>query len=180
MNLKGQDILVLLKVVAIRRPIWSYNGLAVELGMSPSEVHAAVRRAKAARLAVQNGEKIVPSIRNLEEFLIYGVKYVFVPDRGALTRGMPTVYAAPPLNNMLMSSGEPPPVWPDPEGDVRGTGFSPIYKAVPKAARRDQQLYELLVLVDAIRGGQARERGIAVSELKERLRNYGKAMGSKY
>jgi hypothetical protein len=93
---------------------------------------------------------------------------------------MPTVYAAPPLNNMLTSSGEPPPVWPDPEGDVRGTGFSPIYKAVPKAARRDQQLYELLVLVDAIRGGQARERGIAVSELKERLRNYVKAMGSKY
>jgi hypothetical protein len=52
---------------------------------------------------------------------------------------------------------------------VRGTAFSPLYSAAPRAARSDPQLYELLVLVDAIRGGRARERDIAVKELKKRL-----------
>jgi len=181
MNLKAQDVLVLLKLVATHLPTWSYNILAVELGMSPSEVHAALRRAVAARLAVQINDKISPNIRNLEEFLVYGVKYVFVPDRGGITRGMPTAYAAPPLvDKFAPSTAEPPPVWPDTEGEARGTAFSPIYKAAPRAARQDVQLYELLVLVDAIRDGRARERQIAVTELRERLQRYGKASQSKY
>ncbi len=180
MNLKAQDVLVLLKIVAARRPTWSYNVLAIELGMSPSEVHAGVKRAVAARLAIQNNDKIVPNIRNLEEFLVYGIKYVFVPDRGGLTRGIPTGHAAPPLEDKFAPSGEPAPVWPDPEGKVRGIAFSPIYKAAPRAARQDNQLYELLVLVDAIRDGRAREREFAVTELKARLQHYGKATESKY
>ena len=109
---------------------------------------------------------------------VYGIKYVFVPDRGGLTRGMPTVHAAPPLEDKFAPSDDPAPVWPDPEGKVRGTAFSPIYKAAPMAARRDKQLYELLVLVDAIRDGRAREREIAVTELRGRLRRYGKATES--
>ena len=181
MNLKAQDVLVLLKLVATRLPTWSYNIFAVELGMSPSEVHAALRRAVAARLAVRDNDKIVPNIRNLEEFLVYGIKYVFVPDRGGITRGMPTAHAAPPMvDKFAPSAAEPPPVWPDPEGEARGTTFSPIYKAAPRAARQDNQLYELLVLVDAIRDGRARERQIAVTELRERLKHYGKAREAKY
>jgi hypothetical protein len=37
------------------------------------------------------------------------------------------------------------------------------------AALRDDKLYELLALVDAIRDGRAREREIAARELKKRL-----------
>jgi len=73
---------------------------------------------------------------------------------------------------MLVSSGDPPPVWPDPEGDVRGQSFSPLYKSVPKAARQDLSLYEILVLTDAIRGGRPREREIAVKEIQNRLKRY--------
>jgi hypothetical protein len=47
--------------------------------------------------------------------------------------------------------------------------FSPLYKSVPKAAREDQQLYELLTLVDALRGGRARERQMARQEMVKRL-----------
>jgi hypothetical protein len=47
--------------------------------------------------------------------------------------------------------------------------FSPLYKLAPGAAREDERLYELLVLVDAIRGGRARERELAIRELKKRL-----------
>jgi hypothetical protein len=140
--------------------------------MSPSQIHSAVKRSLAASLAVHKNEEIVPNIRNLEEFLVHGLKYVFLPERGEMTRGMPTGYAAPPLGDLFVSSNEPPPVWPDPEGDVRGIAFSPLYKSAPKAARVDPKLYELLVLVDGIRAGRARERDIASKELRARLQHY--------
>ena len=72
----------------------------------------------------------------------------------------------------MSASSEPVPVWPDPQGELRGASFTPLYKSVPKAARADPQLYELLVLVDAIRGGRAREREIAIKELTNRLELY--------
>ena len=172
MLLKPQDVLVMLKLVALGDRSWSYVSLSVELGMSPSQVHSAVKRSLAAALAVHKNEKIAPNIRNLEEFLVHGLKYVFVPDRGEMSRGMPTSYSAPPLGDLFISSREPPPVWPDPEGEVRGMAFSPLYKSAPKAARSDPALYELLVLVDAIRGGRARERDLASQELKVRLQSF--------
>jgi hypothetical protein len=173
MNLKPQDILFLLKLVALGKQAWSFNKLAVDLGMSPSEVHAASKRALAARLAVKEGEDIRPNIRNLEEFLLHGIQYVFIPDRGGLNRGMPTAHASAPLDAMFVEDNEPPPVWPDPEGEVRGESFSPLYKSAPVAARNDAELYQLLALVDAVRGGRARERDIAKKELKKRLEKYG-------
>ena len=180
MVLKPQDILVILKLVALNQSGWSYNVLALELGMSPSEVHAAVKRALAARLVVRDRDKIFPNIRNLEEFIVHGLKYVFIPERGELTRGIPTGYAAPPLQDFISISSEPPPVWPDADGEVRGEAFSPLYKSVPKAVREDRNLYELLVLVDAIRGGRAREREIAIKEIRKRLKQYDNPNESKH
>ena len=180
MTLKPQDILVLLKLVAVGNTNWSYNSLSVELGMSPSEVHAALKRSLASGLAMHQGDRIVPNISNLEEFLIHGLKYAFIPERGELTRGLPTGYAAAPLKGKCTRSAEPPPVWPDPVGIVRGEAFSPLYKSAPKAAQKDRELYELLVLVDAIRGGRARERKMAVDELGNRLKTYGKSQKPQY
>ena len=68
-----------------------------------------------------------------------------------------------------MKTQEPPPVWPFAEGNTRGYAFLPLYKTVPKAAKEDERFYELLVLVDAIRGGRARERQLAIQELRKRL-----------
>jgi hypothetical protein len=172
MNLKPQDVLFLLKLVAINSNYWTFNKLAYELGMSPSEVHAAAKRVLAARLARKEGDRIKPNIRNLEEFLLHGIQYVFVPERGGLNRGMPTSHASEPISPYLVSDNEPPPVWPDPEGEVRGESFSPLYKSAPFAARNDAKLYQLLVIVDAIRGGRARESEIAKKELTHRLEQY--------
>jgi len=172
MMLKPQDVVILLKLVAIGKKNWSFSSLSTALYMSPSEVHAGIHRSIAARLASKTSDRIKPAIRSLEEFLIHGLRYVFVPDRGEITRGMPTLHAGPPLSQMLVSSSDPPPVWPDPEGNVRGQSFSPLYKSVPKAAGQDRQLYELLVLADAIRGGRQRERELAVKEIQKRLKNY--------
>ena len=173
MNLKPQDILFLLKLVALGKKSWSFNKLSVDLSMSPSEVHAAAKRALAARLAIKEDGDIRPNICNLEDFLLHGIQYVFVPERGELNRGMPTAYASAPMDAYFVEDNEPPPVWPDPEGEVRGESFSPLYKSAPAAAKNDAKLYQLLALVDAIRGGRARERDIAKKELKKRLEGYG-------
>jgi hypothetical protein len=167
MILKPQDILILLKLVALEESEWTYSSLGVELAMSPSEVHSGLRRAVAARLMDEQRRK--PIKKALEEFLIHGVKYVYPPSRGGLTRGMVTSFAGPPLRSLIVSPGLAPPVWPDPEGEEQGYEFSPLYKSVPKAAAKDHKLYELLVLVDAIRDSGARERNIAVKEIKARL-----------
>jgi hypothetical protein len=169
MILKPQDIYILLKLIVLGDVPWSYSALAGDLFMSTSEVHAGIKRAIAAKL--MDSQRGRPVKKALEEFLIHGVKYAFPPDRGGLTRGLPTAYAAAPLRAMISQPKEPPPVWPDPEGVVRGYEFSPLYKSVPRAALKDSKLYEILALVDAIRDGRAREREIAVRELKTRIGN---------
>jgi hypothetical protein len=92
------------------------------------EIHAGIKRAVAARLIHSQSGR--PLHKSLEEFLIHGVKYAFPPNHGGLTRGVPTGYAAPPLEGIISQPDEPPPVWPDPEGDTRGYEFAPLYKQV--------------------------------------------------
>ena len=167
MMLKPQDVLICLKIALVGGQDWSYQSLADALFLSPSEAHAGAKRAEAARLLDLRRKTVYRSA--LTEFLIHGVRYAYPPQRGGLTRGVPTGYAAPPLARQFSSVQGDPPVWPTPEGRVRGYEFSPLYPSVPKAAAKDEQLYELLALVDAIRDGRARESGLAAGELKARL-----------
>jgi hypothetical protein len=168
--LKSQDMVVLLKLVGASAG-WTFGSLAQALGMSASEVHAAVGRAKTCGL--YNEHARAPHRKALLEFLVHGIRYVFPGERGGVTRGLPTAHAAPPLKALLQADGELPPVWPDPEGTVRGEALQPLYRSVPAAARRDPALYELLALVDAVRAGRPRERKLAVTELETRLASPG-------
>ena len=143
--------------------------------MSPSEVHAGVKRTIAARLASMRKDRAIPNARNFEEFLVHGLPYVFVPELGEVTRGMPTGYAGPPLSPFFPVSGDLPPVWPDANGEVRGQAFSPLYKSVQQAAREDDNLYALLTLADAIRGGRVREKDLAIQEIRKSLNRYANA-----
>lgn len=168
--LKPQDVVVTLKLLLCpgKRP--SFSQLGHDLSMSASEVHASVKRARAARLLMDSETGVKPNVTALKEFLLHGIKYAFPAVRGELSRGMPTSYAAPPLNSQISPGNDPPPVWPDPEGTVRGFSLVPLYSSVPKAAKRDGDLYELLTLIDALREGRARERNFAAVELVKRLR----------
>jgi DNA-binding Lrp family transcriptional regulator len=99
MELRPQDVLVALKLAVLpedARP--TYASLAADLGMSASEVHAAVKRAKAARLVFDWDKKLRGNKLALLEFAIHGVKYAFPAERGGMVRGIPTAYAAPPLS----------------------------------------------------------------------------------
>lgn len=160
MQLKPQDLVVSLKL-AVAGDL-TYDRLAASLGLSKSEAHAAVKRAKAAGLLLADRQ---PSRHALLEFVLHGARYAFPAVRGRMTRGMPTAYAAPPLSELIQSGGDPIPVWPDPVGEVRGELFKPLYKFAPTAARADSKLYECLSLIDSLRGGRARERNLAKEHL---------------
>jgi DNA-binding Lrp family transcriptional regulator len=169
MVLKPQDVYVTLKIVASPAGRAPYAQLAAELGMSPSEVHASVQRAQNCRLLHGPKQKNRPNYNALEEFLLHGLKYAFPPDRGQITRGVPTSYAARPLRDLIVQSNEPAPVWPDEDGAARGQSFEPLYRSAPAAALRDPAFYEYLALADALRDGRTRERSIAEAELHRRL-----------
>ncbi len=163
---KPQDVVVALKL-ALGAGDMSYAAMGKALGMSASEVHAAVRRLIEARLVDSETKKVrVTALRN---FLVHGVPYAFPTDPQEVTRGMPTAWAAPAMSGKLSSTDQLPPVWPDPEGKVQGASVHPLYASVPGAARRDPELYHLLALVDALRMGRARERAFAEKEIGEKL-----------
>ncbi|MDQ2949873.1 MAG: hypothetical protein M3Y27_28715, partial [Acidobacteriota bacterium] len=112
MALKPQDVYVALKIVSAKSRRAPYSQLALELSMSPSEVHASIKRAQLARLLHGPELNDCPNFAALEEFLVHGLKYAFPSKRGELTRGIPTSYAAEPLRNVIAQGNEPAPVWP--------------------------------------------------------------------
>jgi len=68
-----------------------YAQLAAALAVSPSEVHASVKRAQSAKLIRGPELQNRPNLAAIEEFLVHGLKYVFPADRGEFTRGVPTL-----------------------------------------------------------------------------------------
>ena len=170
--LRPQDLLVLMRLslVANQQDAPGYAALAADLGLTASEVHAAVARAVAAQLATKDAVgRARVRLGPLRQFVQHGARYCFPVTRGSLTRGVPTGYAAAPLSNLIRASSiEPPPVWPDKDGTLRGEALYPLYPTVPQAARRLPALHELLSLFDAVRGGSPRERALALKILDER------------
>mgnify|MGYP001816071734 FL=1 len=163
--MKPQDIVVLLKIIALNKENWQQIPLAYSLIMSQSEVSQSVARSRFSGLLDDSGKKVMR--QTLNDFLQYGLAVVFPAIPGAIVRGMPTAHSAAPLN-IEISSGENY-VWPFAMGTVRGHGITPLYSSVPQAALEDEKLHELLSLVDALRVGRAREKNIAARELKHRI-----------
>lgn len=170
MELKPQDVLVLLKVAAHPRQRWTYAALGKALSMSASETHASVKRAMAAGLAVSQGrEGWLPVRPALLEFILHGVRYVWPAILGPAKRGVPTGFGAEPLVSMLNATPGEAPVWAHAEGSAKGPTLSSLYRTVPKAALADPELHRLLALLDAVRAGRARERAMATELLTTAL-----------
>jgi hypothetical protein len=168
-SLLPQDIILLLKLACHPGSEWTYAEAGRQLGQSASQVFNSVNRAAVSGLLYHPTLLAGPNRSALKEFLIHGVKYAFPAQRGSMTRGVPTSWAAPPLNRHISASHEPPPVWPYPEGSIRGVELSPLHKTAAKVALADIKVYELLALVDSIRQGGARERDLAIKELTQRI-----------
>lgn len=179
--MKGQDIVVLLKLVSLHRTksadelgdCTSARALAAELGISKSEVNVSIRRSIEARLAHLDWDSKVPvpNQAGLCEFIIHGLRYVFPASLGALGRGVPTAFAGPSLSEKILSNGELPPIWLSPTGSTKGQAVTPLYKSVPQAVQSDTFLYDTLTLIDAIRIGRARERAMAIKLIEEKIKD---------
>ena len=167
--LKPQDLAIALKLVALKGQWLPYAALGAAMRLSRFEAHAAVQRLMAARLVADIQGRPRPVLAALRAFVIYGAPYAYPAVRGEMTRGFPTAHGVAPLKDAIVAANELPPVWPHPEGVARGPGLLPLYASLPLAARDDPALYVLLALFDALRAGQARERGLAKAELNKRL-----------
>lgn len=170
MQLKAQDLLVLLKVAAHPPQRWTYALLGETLSMSASEVHACVRRAVVSGLAVAPARGEWSPVRpNLLEFVLHGVRYIWPATLGPVQRGVPTSYGAEPLVGKVNAGPGEAPVWAHPAGAAKGPTLSPLYRTAPSAALADPALHRLLALLDALRAGRARERSLAAKLMQTAL-----------
>jgi hypothetical protein len=105
LELKPQDLLVLLKVAAHSHQRWTYAALGQALAMSASEAHASVKRAVVCGLAVAPARGEWSPVRpSLLEFLLHGVRYVWPATVGPVKRGVPTSFGAEPLASKLTAA----------------------------------------------------------------------------
>lgn len=166
-GLRPQDIVILLKIVALDDHPWMMKDLAHSLGISNSEVSESLNRSVLSGFIDPSKKKVFR--KSLLEFLQHGFKYVYPQRPGTITRGIPTAHSAPPLKNHFKS--EENFVWPSAQGNERGLAIEPLYPGVVQAVQNDKQLYELLILLDAIRVGKVREQQMAMDYLEKKLLN---------
>lgn len=190
--LKPQDIVILLKIIAIKigkhleaEKMLQQSALAMRLCMSASEVNAAFKRLKIAGLIAyypvrylgtndaKPDEKLMPVLPACEECLIHGVKYFFPAELGTESPGIATSYGAPLFKGKVVVAGSAIPVWPYAEGKQRGLALKPLYRSVPKSLTEypDKDFYELLVLVDVLRSGRVREKNIAKKIIQHKIKS---------
>jgi hypothetical protein len=166
--LLAQDLYILLKLAVLRSEHWTFSQLSKGLGISTSQLHLGLSRAEVSRLYLSAERRVVRQA--LGEFILHGVKYSFPAVPGKIVRGMPTSFAAFPLREQLqVEPGTHLPVWPDYEGETLGYAIEPLHSGAPIAAKRDQEFYELLALVDVMREGRAREKNMARNLIADRF-----------
>ncbi len=166
MKLKPQDILVLVKIFLIGNDSWKIEDIARSTGISKSEVHGAIKRLEAAKLLDSFSRRPIKAA--MEEYLIHGLKYSFPVRAGSMERGIPAAHSAPPMSKHIESAELY--VWPYESGDKRGLSVKPLYRTVPEAALKDNEVYEFMSLLDSLRMGHAREVKLASDEIVKRIR----------
>lgn len=165
MSLKPQDLVVLVALFVRGDEPWTYEQVSQEVGLSVSQVHRSVQRASSSGLYASGPRRVL--VRNLLEFLVHGVQYVFPASFGPRQRGVVTSVSAPPLREHMAGDGLV--VWPAADGTELGDALEPLHPSAVHLSRRVPAAHELLALVDAIRGGRAREKRLATELLEERL-----------
>lgn len=165
--LLGQDIVVACKL-AIIDGRWSERLLASDLFLAQADVHYSLVRLIDARLLDRTDRKIIR--RNFTELLHHAVKFIFPASPGSPALGMPTGFACPTIKGHISAGTYGTAVWPDGDGSEYGYTIAPLHKSVPKIAKNDVEMYEILALIDVIREGGARAVGVALPLLDERVR----------
>ncbi|MCS3519219.1 biotin operon repressor [Bradyrhizobium elkanii] len=119
-GMKSQDLVVLLKLVSLQEEEseptpgqpqprfqgddpYSVRNLEALLGISKTEINASIKRSLSSGLAIKdrNTGRANPNRRNLNNFIIHGMKFVFPAKPGGHdarhTDGLCSTYASKPL-----------------------------------------------------------------------------------
>jgi hypothetical protein len=142
---------------------WTQATVANMIGISQSNVHRALRQLE--RSGLWSGR--APRKTSVRELLAHGVRYVYPPELGPPTRGLPTAHAGPATSGQLVVPQ--PYVWPWEAGLAFGPALAPLHPCVPGAASTHPQFHELMAVVDVFRVGRAREVRIAEDWLNRKL-----------
>lgn len=164
-GMRPQDIVILLKIIALENTTWQAKDIAQSLFISSSEVSESLNRSSIAGLIDYNKKRV--NRQSLLEFLEHGIHYVFPQQPGSMTNGIPTAHSHPFLREFFDSDLFY--VWPDIHGKERGLSIEPFYLKQTLAVKNDETLYKLLALTDVIRVGRQREIKVAVKELSKIL-----------
>ena len=162
-TLRPSDLVVALQLAIT--PEAQFLDLAKLTVLSTGECHNAVRRLRLSKLLLANERR--PSLELLQQFLIHGAPFAFPPVIGQPVAGVPTGHSAPPFQGIL-EAGEQL-VWAAVDGTTRGRSIVPLAPRAAELALKNEALYELLTLVDALRSGTARIRKLAADLLAQRL-----------
>ena len=171
MQLKPQDTLLALKHWSVKyslRPL-SLREMAESIGVSASEASKGSKRLIASGLLVERDARQFVEKGSLIEWLSYGVRYAYPAQKEGYGRGLATSWSCK-LTQSEMLAPSPALVWENAGGDAEGIFVKPIHASVPKAAGKDEFLYQALALVDAIRLGKPRELEIARELLGKLIR----------
>lgn len=163
--MRPQDIVILLKMVALAKSGWQLKDIAHALHISSSEVSESLNRSYLAGLTDYNKKKV--NRQSLLEFLQHGIHYVFPQQPGSMTNGIATAHSHPYMRKYFDSDLMY--VWSDVHGKDRGLSIEPLYPKQIFAVKKDEELYKLLALVDVLRVGRRREISFAVKELSNIL-----------
>lgn len=167
--LSPTDIYVLAGAVAAEGETASLRELARDLHVDHTLVYRSLARAEEAGLYSKASKAV--NRANLEELLAHASRFIAPAELGQLTRGVPAAWAAEPISRTIRQRGdEPPPVWPDVAGNVRGQALKPLHPSAPRASEDNPELAGLLAIIDSLRAGDVRTRKVAAGELLEALR----------
>lgn len=164
--MKGVDVIVVLDVADREPGSWTLRGLAADLELPLVAVKRSLDRLAETTVFDASSRRVNRS--EMERLLVDAVRFMFPARLGVRTRGVPTAWGAAPLAGEL-AAGDEIPVWPSPTGTVRGAALDPLHGAAIGLAATNPRLYEQLTLVDGLRLGDARARGVAAELLRSRI-----------
>jgi hypothetical protein len=166
--LRPADIVVLLQLLRHRSGDWTVRSLAEELHIPSASMQRSLERLGATPAYDFSRRRV--SISGCTELFEHALPFIAPVRRGGETRGLATAWAVAPLSQHLAPVDGLPPVWPDAFGEQRGLEIQPLHPSAVSLARADPEMYELLALIDALRAGDTRTRGLAAELLRERVR----------
>lgn len=159
--MRPQDIVILIDLLVNPNLSTQKKDIGYRLFISQSEVSESLHRSALAGL-ISDRNKVY--VQSFTEFLEHGFRYVYPVEPGALSQGMETAHSHPFLRNTFASQLNY--VWPDFHGDGFGASIEPLYPKQLEAARKNENLYKALALLDVLRVGRTREIAAALKELK--------------